>query len=83
MIYPGLVVDWDKVNKAPFKINSGNRKKIENCDYAIELAQKLQFTITGVSGQDIREGNPTFILGNNYVFAFMPVVSHTQISLSV
>ncbi len=75
------MVDWDKVNKSPFKISSGNRKKLENCNYVIELAQKLQFAITGVSGQHIREGNPTFILGK-IVFAFMPTVAHMQLSLS-
>ncbi len=46
-------MNWGKVNKAPFKNVGGNMRKLENCNYVIEIAQKLQFAITGVSGQDV------------------------------
>lgn len=61
-IQPGIV-DWDKVNKAPFKKMGGNMKKLENCNYAIELAQKVHFSVVGIAGNDLNSGNHTLTLG--------------------
>ncbi|KAE8277280.1 Plastin-2 L-plastin Lymphocyte cytosolic plastin 1 [Larimichthys crocea] len=33
-------VDWDKVNKPPYSKLGSNMKKLENCNYAVELGKK-------------------------------------------
>ena len=62
-IKPGIV-DWDKVNKGPaLKKMGGNMKKLENCNYAVDLAQKMGFSVVGIAGSDLRDGNKTLTLG--------------------
>ncbi len=62
-IKPGIV-NWDKVNdKESFKKMGGNMKKLENCNYAIEIAHQLRFSLVGVAGKDIADGNKTLTLG--------------------
>ena len=61
-VQPGIV-NWDKVNKKPFKQMGGNMKRLENCNYAIELAHKMKFSLVGIAGQDIFDGNKTLTLG--------------------
>lgn len=34
-----------------------------NCNYAVELGKVMKFSLVGVGGQDILEGNPTLTLG--------------------
>lgn len=43
-IRPGIV-DWKRVNQPPFKAAGGNMKKIENCNYALELGKQMQFSL--------------------------------------
>ena len=38
-------------------------KKLENCNYAVELAQKLKFSVVGIDGKDLNDGNKTLTLG--------------------
>ena len=59
---PGSV-KWDKVNRPPFKQMGGKMKKIENCNYAVEVGRSLKFSLVGVGGQDIHDGNETLTLG--------------------
>jgi len=47
------VVDWTKVNRPPYKKISQKMKKLENCNYAIEIAKKLDFSLVGIGGQDL------------------------------
>jgi len=62
VIKPGIV-NWDKVNRPPFKIAiGGNMKKIENCNYAVELGKQLKFSLVGIGGEDIRNGTRTLVL---------------------
>ena len=35
----------------------------ENCNYACELGKKLEFSLVGVAGSDIHDGNQTLTLG--------------------
>lgn len=56
-IEPGIV-QWTKVNLIP----SNAYKKIENCNYCIELAHRLKFSIVGIGGKDFYEGNRKLIL---------------------
>ncbi|XP_030595377.1 plastin-3-like isoform X1 [Archocentrus centrarchus] len=57
-------VDWDnRVNHPPFKTGSGHLKKIENCNYAVELGKKKAgFSLVGIGGQDLYDGNATLTL---------------------
>ena len=53
---PGIV-KWEKVNKPPYKAMGGNMKKLENCNYAVELAQQMRFSVVGIGGKDIFDGS--------------------------
>ncbi|XP_034545303.1 plastin-3-like [Notolabrus celidotus] len=57
-------VDWDsRVNHPPFKAVVGHLKKIENCNYAVELGKdKAGFSLVGIAGQDLYDGNATLTL---------------------
>lgn len=60
-------MNWDKVNKPPFKLAiGGNMKKIENCNYAVELGKQLKFSLVGIGGEDIRNGTRTLVLGMSF-----------------
>lgn len=37
-------------------------EKLENCNYAVELGKALKFSLVGIAGQDISEGNATLTL---------------------
>lgn len=56
-------VDWSKVNKPPYPKLGANMKKLENCNYAVELGKNLaKFSLVGIGGQDLNDGNPTLTL---------------------
>ncbi|XP_062380558.1 plastin-3 isoform X2 [Sardina pilchardus] len=57
-------VDWNnKVNKPPYPKLGANMKKLENCNYAVELGKtKAKFSLVGIGGQDLNDGNPTLTL---------------------
>ncbi|KAM9344268.1 plastin-2 [Pholidichthys leucotaenia] len=56
-------VDYDKVNKPPYSKLGGNMKKLENCNYAVELGKKgAKFSLVGIAGQDLNAGNRTLTL---------------------
>ncbi|XP_008936189.1 PREDICTED: plastin-1-like, partial [Merops nubicus] len=56
-------VDWNHVNKPPYPLLGSNMKKIENCNYAVELGKtKARFSLVGIAGHDLNEGNPTLTL---------------------
>ena len=50
------VVDWARVNKRPVKMVF---KQVENCNYVIEIAKArpFGFSLVGVGGKDIVDGN--------------------------
>lgn len=57
-------VNWSKVNKPPYKIASAAKmKKIENCNYIVELGKANNYSLVGIGGQDIHQGNHTLVLG--------------------
>lgn len=60
------VVDWSKVNRPPYKKISEKMKKLENCNYVIEVAKKLEFSVVGIGGKDILDVNKKLILGILY-----------------
>uniref|UniRef100_A0A8C5KTG9 Plastin 1 (I-isoform) n=1 Tax=Jaculus jaculus TaxID=51337 RepID=A0A8C5KTG9_JACJA len=56
-------VNWSHVNKPPYPALGGNMKKIENCNYAVELGKnEAKFSLVGIAGQDLNEGNSTLTL---------------------
>ncbi|XP_037636331.1 plastin-3-like isoform X2 [Sebastes umbrosus] len=56
-------VDWDRVNYPPYKGGAGHLKKRENCNYAVDLGKKKAgFSLVGIGGQDLYDGNPTLTL---------------------
>ncbi|XP_043558712.1 plastin-1-like [Chiloscyllium plagiosum] len=56
-------VDWNRVNRPPYPQLGANMKKIENCNYVIELGKnKAAFSLVGIGGQDLNDGNQTLTL---------------------
>ena len=41
-------------------------KKLENCNYAVDIAKKLESSIVGIGGQDILDGNKKLMLAILY-----------------
>lgn len=56
-IQPGIV-DQKRVNWNP----SNTYKKLENCNYCIELGKQLNFSLVGIQGKDIMDANKTLTL---------------------
>ena len=54
---PGIV-NWARVSRKPRSIY----QRIENCNYALEVARKLQLRTVGIDGPDIADGNPKLTL---------------------
>ncbi|KAM5164842.1 plastin-1 isoform 1-T2 [Mantella aurantiaca] len=58
-----VAVDWRRVNKPPFPPLGAHMRKIENCNYAVELGKnKARFSLVGIGGQNLYEGNHTLTL---------------------
>jgi plastin-1 len=57
-------VNWRHVNKAPAHGGEMSRfKAVENTNYAIELGKQNRFSLVGVQGADITDGQRTLTLG--------------------
>lgn len=61
IIKPGIVT-WSKVHKK-FTPLRKFMEKLENCNYAVELGKQLKFSLVGIAGQDLSDGNATLTLG--------------------
>ncbi|PLB47010.1 hypothetical protein P170DRAFT_438724 [Aspergillus steynii IBT 23096] len=62
-VIPGSV-NWRHVNKAPASGNEMMRfKAVENTNYATELGKHIGFSLVGVQGADITDGQRTLTLG--------------------
>ncbi|XP_054610393.1 plastin-3-like isoform X1 [Dunckerocampus dactyliophorus] len=58
-----VYVDWNnKVNRPPYPKLGTNMKKLENCNYAVELGKGAKFSLVGIGGQDLNDGNSTLTL---------------------
>lgn len=58
-----VAVDWtNKVNKPPYPKLGTNMKKLENCNYAVDLGKTAKFSLVGIGGQDLNDGNATLTL---------------------
>jgi Ca2+-binding actin-bundling protein fimbrin/plastin (EF-Hand superfamily) len=55
----GAPVEWKKVN-----IPATNKfKALENCNYAVDLGKKMNFTLVGIGGSDIYDKKKKLVLG--------------------
>jgi plastin-3 len=61
IIRPGSV-NWNKVHKQ-FNPMKKFMQKLENCNYAIDLGKQQKFSLVGIAGQDLSDGNATLTLG--------------------
>ncbi|KAI4892132.1 hypothetical protein NFI96_029302 [Prochilodus magdalenae] len=51
-------VDWRRVNRPPYPILGSNMKKLENCNYAVDLGKReAKFSLVGIGGENINEGS--------------------------
>ncbi|XP_053618782.1 plastin-2 [Plodia interpunctella] len=60
IIRPGIV-NWKKVHRQFSKLRKF-MERLENCNYAVELGKLLGFSLVGIAGADINEGNATLTL---------------------
>ena len=60
IINPG-VVEWNKVTRK-FSRMKKFMEKLENCNYAVELGRRQKYSLVGIAGQDLNEGNSTLTL---------------------
>eukprot|EP00123_Amoebidium_parasiticum_P015980 comp23227_c0_seq1/m.37881 comp23227_c0_seq1/g.37881 ORF comp23227_c0_seq1/g.37881 comp23227_c0_seq1/m.37881 type:complete len:627 (-) comp23227_c0_seq1:284-2164(-) len=60
-VFPSTV-EWNRVNQAPFKAMGATMRKIENCSYAMDLGRKHKFSLVGIDGKDVYDGNKTLTL---------------------
>ncbi|CAD7090111.1 unnamed protein product [Hermetia illucens] len=60
IIKPGIV-NWNRVHKR-FSHLRKFMEKLENCNYAVELGKQLKFSLVGIAGQDLNDGNATLTL---------------------
>ena len=61
-IIPGSV-NWRHVNKQPASGDMMRFKAVENTNYTIELGKHIGFSLVGVQGADITDGQRTLTLG--------------------
>jgi len=60
IIKPGIV-DWSRVIEKFNKMRM-LMEKIGNCNYAVELGKQCKFSLVGIAGKDIYDGNETLTL---------------------
>ncbi|XP_026472363.1 plastin-1-like [Ctenocephalides felis] len=60
VIKPGIV-NWARVHRK-FSTLRKFMEKLENCNYAVDLGKQIKFSLVGIAGQDISEGNATLTL---------------------
>jgi len=60
IIKPG-VVNWTRVHRHFSRLKMF-MEKLENCNYAVDLGKVLKFSLVGIAGADLADGNPTLTL---------------------
>merc|ERR1719195_1760227 len=64
-IRPGIV-DWDNRVVTEKRMSRIRAKRFQeilgNCNYAVEVARKLNLVVVGIAGSDLMEANPTLTL---------------------
>lgn len=57
-VEPGIV-SWRQVNRGQ---NLNKYKRVENCNYAVVLGKQMHFSLVGIGGVDIVDGNRKLVL---------------------
>jgi plastin-3 len=60
IIKPGID-NWNRVYRKFSKLRK-LMEKLENCNYAVELGKQFKFSLVGIAGQEINDGNDTLTL---------------------
>ncbi|XP_039298771.1 plastin-2 [Nilaparvata lugens] len=60
IIKPGIV-NYNRVHRKFSKLRKF-MEKLENCNYAVELGKQLGFSLVGIAGTDLNDGNATLTL---------------------
>lgn len=60
IIKPGMV-NWKRVVRTFHKLR-GMMDQIQNCNYAVELGRQMKFSLVGIQGKDLYDGNQTLTL---------------------
>ncbi|XP_012264613.1 plastin-2 isoform X2 [Athalia rosae] len=82
IIKPGTV-SWNKVHKKFTKLRKF-MEKLENCNYAVALGKQMNFSLVGIAGQDINDGNATLTLAliwqlmRSYTLSILASLAGTQ-----
>ncbi|KAI9531577.1 phospholipid scramblase 1 [Dissostichus eleginoides] len=51
-------VNWKRVNNPPYPILGANMKRLENCNYAVELGRDIaHFSLVGIGGENLNSGS--------------------------
>lgn len=69
VIKPGSV-NWNRVHRK-FSPLRKFMEKLENCNYAVELGKQLKFSLVGIAGHDLSDGNATLTLGKKRFCNFL------------
>lgn len=81
IIRPGIV-NWAKVHRKFNKL-SKLMEKLENCNYAVDLGKEIKFSLIGIAGQDLNDGNITLTLAlvwqlmRAYTLSILTRLAHT------
>ncbi|XP_054000423.1 plastin-1 isoform X1 [Hylaeus anthracinus] len=82
IIKPGTV-NWNRVHKKFTKLRKF-MEKLENCNYAVELGKTMNFSLVGIAGQDLNDGNATLTLAliwqlmRSYTLSILTSLAGTQ-----
>ncbi|XP_033966697.1 plastin-1-like [Pseudochaenichthys georgianus] len=51
-------VNWKRVNNPPYPVLGANMKRLENCNYAVELGRDVaHFSLVGIGGENLNSGS--------------------------
>lgn len=78
VIKPGSV-NWNRVHRK-FSPLRKFMEKLENCNYAVELGKQLKFSLVGIAGHDLSDGNATLTLGEKRFCGFLTRLATQQIA---
>lgn len=76
VIRPGFV-NWKRV-VTKFSKLKGMMDQIQNCNYAVELGKQLKFSLVGIQGKDIYDGNQTLTLGTYIIILLFSIFNYSD-----
>jgi len=82
-VQPGIV-DHKRVNYPPWRAAGSDMKKLENCNYAVQLAKCMNFSVVGIDGKNIFDKNKNLTLSivwqlmRTYTLSILQALSKTK-----